>query len=250
MNSKFFKTQADDALAVNGRNSTFVKIVVIGSIIGTAFNTPNFLSESVPFFTTMAGVAVLSLISVIYGLVFSPIYSYALGNASLKVLRNEDIAISDLWSGLAVVTPLIIFNLISTIFIVLGFVCFIVPGIMLTYSYAMGYLIIAENPGISGKEAMDKSKELMKGYRFELFKLDFSFVGWYILSIFTLGILILWIEPKHQTARAAFYRKLKEIKYGEEDLDNSIVNNTDTEYGYEPQPFTLVESEEAEGISE
>lgn len=250
MNSKFFKTQAEDALAINKRNSTFVKIVLVGSIIGTIITAPNFLGETVPFFATMAGSSILSLLSIAYSLLFQPIYNYALGNASLKVLRNEDIAISDLWSGLAVVTPLIIFNLISTIFIVLGFVCFIVPGIMLTYSYAMGYLIIAENPGTSGKEAMDKSKELMKGYRFELFKLDFSFVGWYIISIFTLGILILWIVPRHQTARAAFYRKLKEIKYGEEDLDNSIVNNTDTEYGYEPQPFTLVESEEAEGISE
>lgn len=249
MNSKFFKTQAEDALAVNGRNSTFVKIVVIGSIIGTAFNTPNFLSESVPFFTTMAGVAVLSLISVIYGLVFSPIYSYALGNASLKVLRNEDIAISDLWSGLDVITTLIGYAFLTTISTVIGFICFIIPGIMLTYSYAMGYLIIAENPGITSTEAINKSKELMKGYRFELFKLDLSFVGWYILSIFTLGILLFWITPRHETARAAFYRKLKEIKYGEENLENSIVN-AGAEYNYEPQAFTIVESEESENISE
>ena len=38
---------------------------------------------------------------------------------------------------------------------------------------------------------------------------DTSFIGWMILSILTLGIGLLFLQPYMNTARAAFYEDLK-----------------------------------------
>ena len=50
---------------------------------------------------------------------------------------------------------------------------------------------------------------MMDGNKWRLFCLDLSFIGWYLLSILTLGILALWISPYNMMARAEFYESLK-----------------------------------------
>ena len=47
------------------------------------------------------------------------------------------------------------------------------------------------------------------GYKMKLFLLDLSFIGWMILSVLTLGIGLLFLQPYMSTARAAFYEDLK-----------------------------------------
>lgn len=48
----------------------------------------------------------------------------------------------------------------------------------------------------------------MKGHKTELFVLDLSFIGWWLLSIITLGIGFLWLVPYYRQTVANFYRKL------------------------------------------
>jgi uncharacterized membrane protein len=36
-----------------------------------------------------------------------------------------------------------------------------------------------------------------------------SFIGWFVLSVLTLGIGLLWLIPYAQTATAAFYEDVK-----------------------------------------
>jgi uncharacterized membrane protein len=38
--------------------------------------------------------------------------------------------------------------------------------------------------------------------------LDLSYIGWYLLGILTLGILWLWIIPRHQTARMLYFEEI------------------------------------------
>ena len=49
----------------------------------------------------------------------------------------------------------------------------------------------------------------MKGHKFDLFCLMLSFLGWVILSMFTLGIGYLWLAPYMYTTMAAFYEDVK-----------------------------------------
>ena len=58
----------------------------------------------------------------------------------------------------------------------------IVPGIIKAYEYSAIPYILAVNPGITAKEAFAKSKKIMTGNKWRLFKLQISFIGWLILG--------------------------------------------------------------------
>ena len=63
---------------------------------------------------------------------------------------------------------------------------------------------------------------MMKGHKWSLFCLRFSFIGWIIVSMFTLGLGTLWVIPYEQTATAAFYNELKAAN--EPDAEAAEVN--------------------------
>lgn len=99
-------------------------------------------------------------------------------------------------------------QLLRAIYVALWTLLFVIPGIVASYSYAMTPYILLENPGMGANEAIARSKALMRGNRMRLFCLQFSFVGWYILSMFTLGIGLIWLRPYVEAAQAAFYREI------------------------------------------
>lgn len=102
-------------------------------------------------------------------------------------------------------------QLLQGLYTALWSMLFIIPGIVASYSYAMAPFILAENPDMTASEAITASKELMDGHKAELFFLDFSFIGWSLLSALTLGIGDFWLNPYTNAAHAAFYRSLSYI---------------------------------------
>ena len=79
--------------------------------------------------------------------------------------------------------------------------------IALPVSYSLSYasMIMAEYPETAPMEAIRASRSLMRGNKWRLFCLDFSFFGWILLSVLTLGIGMIFLTPYMQAARAAFY---------------------------------------------
>lgn len=106
-------------------------------------------------------------------------------------------------------------KLLMGIFILFWTLCFIVPGIIASYSYAMTEYVLAEHPEISASEAMRRSKQMMEGNRLRLFCLHFSFIGWDILCSFTLGIGNFWLTPYKEAATAVFYREVSGTEHRE-----------------------------------
>ena len=94
------------------------------------------------------------------------------------------------------------------LYVFLWSLLFIIPGIVAGYSYAMTRYILAEDPEMAPGEAIRRSREMMFGNRWRLFCLQFSFIGWDILSSLTLGIGNLWLNPYKQAATTAFYREI------------------------------------------
>ena len=68
----------------------------------------------------------------------------------------------------------------------------VVPGIVKHYEYLMVPYIIAENPAMDYKEAFQISKQMMDGEKMEAFIMDLSFLGWYLLSAVTCGLLAIF----------------------------------------------------------
>lgn len=95
------------------------------------------------------------------------------------------------------------------LFIALWTLLFILPGIVKAFSYALTPYILEENPDLSANEAIDHSRAMMKGHKFDLFYLYLSFIGWFFLSFLTLGIGFFWLIPYMYTAQAAFYEDVK-----------------------------------------
>ena len=98
---------------------------------------------------------------------------------------------------------------LTGLFIFLWSLLLIIPGIVASYTYAMVPYILAEDPDMTASDAIAVSKRMMEGNRWRLFCLEFSFIGWIILSAFTLGIGNLFLTPSRAAAKAAFYRDLR-----------------------------------------
>ena len=85
---------------------------------------------------------------------------------------------------------------------------FIIPGLIMGYAYSMAIYVANDNPELTPMEAIRKSKELMRGHKWDLFVLDLSFIGWILLCCVTGGIGTIFLVPYIEMAHAEFYREL------------------------------------------
>ena len=129
---------------------------------------------------------------------------------TLQISRGGQPGIENLFDGFRKgLGNNIVAGILVQIYTFLWSLLFIIPGIVKSYSYSMTYYILADNPDMTPTEAIKESQEMMRGNKWRLFCLDFSFIGWHLLSILTLGILFLWISPYQNMARTEFYESIK-----------------------------------------
>ena len=99
--------------------------------------------------------------------------------------------------------------LLSSIFVFLWSLLFIIPGIIKALAYSMAPYIISEEPDIDALAAIQKSMDMMRGNKMRLFSLYLSFIGWFILCIFTFGIGFIFLMPYVQMSVANFYLDIR-----------------------------------------
>ena len=126
----------------------------------------------------------------------------------LAVSRRQGASLSKLFEGFSRFGDSLVLFLLMDIFIFLWSLLLVIPGIIKMYSYSMSWFVLHDRPDLTGNEARKRSMYLMRGHKWRLFCLDFSFLGWYLLSALTLGILAFLVTPYHMTARAEFYQEL------------------------------------------
>lgn len=96
---------------------------------------------------------------------------------------------------------------------ILALVCAAIMAIMCwlpivkSLSYSMTFYVMVDF-NLSGRKAISKSVELMKGYKAKLFRLGLSFFGWYLLSSLTFGIGAIFLAPYVEATVAEFYAEL------------------------------------------
>lgn len=86
---------------------------------------------------------------------------------------------------------------------------FIIPGIVKSYAYSQYFFILAEEPKINFEKALKTSEKITKGYKMELFMLDLSFIGWFILGSLTCGLAFFYVLPYYFLTKAHLYQYLK-----------------------------------------
>ena len=81
------------------------------------------------------------------------------------------------------------------------------------YEYLMVPYALAENPRLKRSQVFNISKEMMKGLKWQAFKLDVSLIGWDILSIFTLGFSnVLYTNAYKEFIYANLYMNVRNNK--------------------------------------
>ena len=159
------------------------------------------------------------LFTVLYGalsstgigaLVFAGALSVGMSIILLQISRQGSSKIEALFDGFRKgLGNNIVAGILVGVFTFLWSLLFIIPGIVKSYSYSMTFYILADNPDMSPTDAINESRRMMDGNKWRLFCLDFSFIGWYLLSILTLGILLFWVDPYKMLAHAEFYESIK-----------------------------------------
>ena len=99
--------------------------------------------------------------------------------------------------------------LVSNVYLMLWW-CTVVGGIVKIYSYALVPYIVAENPNIGANEAISLSRRMMRGHKWEYFVAQLSFIGWYLLSGVTFGLVgILYSNGYNAAFFAEYYVRLR-----------------------------------------
>lgn len=143
----------------------------------------------------------------IWSYVTSMIISIPVGIAFIYIIIRAVVKVSeydrtaDFWRNWR-----LIYSEFLVFFIILGVYIF-VAGIITTiimlnrkYAYMFTDFIVAEQPDVPTKAALNRSKEMTKGLKGRMFLLDLSFIGWHILNLFTFFLLQYWIIPYQITA--------------------------------------------------
>lgn len=101
-------------------------------------------------------------------------------------------------------------QLSTSLIILLGFLLFVIPGIILAYSYRMVPYLLSENPKLTGRQARELSTRMTDGEKINLFFLDFSFIGWLALGLLCLGVGIVFVQPYLSATYAEVYLSLRD----------------------------------------
>ncbi len=170
-----------------------------------------FIQEPIAIAIIITIIAVIVVASVLGYLVFA---SFRCGGIRyfLKSRKNQPVQIHEVFENLKDKTNI---NIAKATFsrdisIFLWMLVFIIPGIIKSYEYWAIDYILAVRPDIDKDEAKRLSKTLMDGNKWRLFELSISFIGWQLLSIFTMGLLnIFYVNPYIQATFVEFFSEIR-----------------------------------------
>jgi len=182
---------------------------------------------------------------VIISLVIGGPMTLGLAKYFIKLKRGEGPNLEDLFDGFKNFVPSLVLYILIAVFTFLWSLLFIIPGIIAALRYSQAFFILNDNPGMDAMQALNMSKEMMKGNKGKLFLLYLSFIGWFLLSCITFGIGFLWFYPYVQTASANFYDDLKSAAGGRKDEVISE-QSVDVVYVSDQQADEVAEDTDAE----
>lgn len=168
------------------------------------------------FITSIIGVddesseLIIDIITDIVSIVVSGLFTFGFTNFFLKISRGEEATSNELFSKINMFWKFILLSIFTGLAVMIGFIFFIVPGIILALAFSQTAFILLDNPEMNVTDAMKLSYNMMMGHKMDYLVLQLSFIGWAILMAFTLGIGYFWLMPYMTVTECNFYNKIKE----------------------------------------
>ena len=98
---------------------------------------------------------------------------------------------------------------LTTLKILGGCLLLLIPGIYWSFCYVLVPYLLAENPYLTTRRAMELSRQMMDGEKWSYFVLRLSFFGWGLLCLLTFGIGNYFLAPYIQATMAEFYAAMR-----------------------------------------
>lgn len=186
----------------------FFIVTVISAISGALDAYSSFFDSPSAAFEIFADTYSLAYF-ILYGAL-----SVGLAKLSLSIVRKDNPQLGTLFSQFkSNFLYCFLLNFLKGVFIFLWSMLLFIPGIVAIYRYRFAEYIMADDPSISPLDAITLSKNMTYGRKMDLFLLDLSFIGWFILSVATCGIGFLFLYPYMGITTAEFYEQAKAEYY-------------------------------------
>lgn len=152
------------------------------------------------------------------GILIAPILSAGLYVVGKQIIQNKKMVFESLFvffKNIDHAVKLFAVGILVSLITSLGFILFIIPGVIWGLQYSQALFIMADNPQLEIMEALKKSKELMNGKKADLLLFYLSFILHFILGIITFGLYFLYFMPYFSCASINYYLHLIGNKKGE-----------------------------------
>ena len=126
-----------------------------------------------------------------------------------NIARSGNISFASLFDGFSKdFGTTLVLGIIQNVFIALWSLLFVIPGIIKAYSYSMAFYLKSEHEDWDWRRCLDESVRLTNGHKMELFILDLSFIGWYLVGSLCFGIGELWVEAYHNMTKINYFEEI------------------------------------------
>ena len=128
----------------------------------------------------------------------------------LNTVRGTGAVYANLLDGFGMFIRILLLELVTAVLVMLWSLLLVVPGIFAAYRYSMALYILLDHPEYGVMVCIRESKRITKGFKWELFVLDLSFLPWALLSALpVLGWAVqLWFTPYISLTRILYYERL------------------------------------------
>ena len=126
--------------------------------------------------------------------------------------KREEPRFETLFSQFNIYLKTLGLNILITLSVCIGTILFIVPGIIVGLMFSQSYYILSEDPSKSITQCIKESVDMMNGHKWDLFYLELTFIGWWLLTAITVGIAGLWVAPYVKVTETNFYLSIKNKK--------------------------------------
>ena len=148
----------------------------------------------------------ITIVTALLAIVVGGAVTLGMATFNLNLINRRKARFMDLFSQFHRLGTGFCMQFVMGLFVILWSLLLIIPGVIAAYSYAMTPYLMAEFPDLRVMEAIRESKRLMRGNKWRLFCLQFSFIGWELLALLTpLAIGYFWISPYRAAAEMGFY---------------------------------------------
>ena len=159
---------------------------------------------------------------------FRGIVAAGLSLFAMNTLRKKEASLWNLLDGFGRFLPLLILLLMMRFLLSFWFSLLVIPAVFAWYRYRLAVYLLIDNPQLNPLQCILLSGRMMRGRKWEMFLLDLSFLGWWLLASLPMSIgtafggilpmilgllgsaaILAWLVPYHELSCAGFYEAVK-----------------------------------------